>query len=154
MPPPTCQAPPDSLYRLRVTMAHPHSVLHGRVRYAPVKSLWLLGMSSGAVIGGPLMFSWSAFALFLVSTATVLLLGHSLGSHRKLIHQSFQCPTWMEYLFVYLGVQVGLAGPIGLLHQHDLRDFAQRLPHCHDYSDTVAAPGATRGGNSTANWCW
>src|SRR3569833_4723634 len=110
MPPPTCQAPPDSLYRLRVTMAHPHSVLHGRVRYAPVKSLWLLGMSSGAVIGGPLMFSWSAFALFLVSTATVLLLGHSLGSHRQLIHQSFQCTTWMKYLINNHNKQNGHTG--------------------------------------------
>jgi stearoyl-CoA desaturase (delta-9 desaturase) len=30
-------------------------------------------------------------------------------------------------------VQVGLAGPIGLLRQHELRDYAQRLPDCHDY---------------------
>jgi len=30
-------------------------------------------------------------------------------------------------------VQVGLAGPIGLLRQHELRDYAQRLPECHDY---------------------
>ena len=63
----------------------------------------------------------------------VLLFGHSLGSHRKLIHNSFQCPLWLEYLLVYLGVQVGLAGPIGLLRQHELRDYAQRMPECHDY---------------------
>ena len=63
----------------------------------------------------------------------MLLLGHSLGSHRKLIHDSFQCPRWLEYTLVYLGVQVGLAGPLGLLRQHELRDYAQRLPDCHDY---------------------
>jgi stearoyl-CoA desaturase (delta-9 desaturase) len=63
----------------------------------------------------------------------VLLFGHSLGSHRKLVHDSYQCPKWLEYAFVYCGVQVGLAGPIGLLRQHELRDFAQRLPRCHDY---------------------
>ncbi len=34
---------------------------------------------------------------------------------------------------MYCGVQVGLAGPIGLLRQHELRDYAQRLPDCHDY---------------------
>jgi stearoyl-CoA desaturase (delta-9 desaturase) len=39
----------------------------------------------------------------------------------------------LEYTLVYCGVQVGLAGPIGLLRQHELRDFAQRLPRCHDY---------------------
>ncbi|HEX4300991.1 MAG TPA: fatty acid desaturase, partial [Gammaproteobacteria bacterium] len=74
-----------------------------------------------------------AFALFLVSTAWVLLFGHSLGSHRKLIHDSFQCPKPLEYFLVYCGVQVGLAGPLGLLRQHELRDYAQRLPACHDY---------------------
>jgi stearoyl-CoA desaturase (delta-9 desaturase) len=34
---------------------------------------------------------------------------------------------------VYCGVHVGLAGPLGLIRQHDLRDFAQRLPRCHDF---------------------
>ena len=126
-------APPASLKRHRVQTSDCDSVVHGRVRYAPVKSLWFLGMSAGAIIGGPLTFSWSAFALFLGATATVLLFGHSLGSHRKLVHQSYQCPKWLEYLFVYCGVQVGLAGPIGLLRQHELRDFAQRLPRCHEY---------------------
>jgi stearoyl-CoA desaturase (delta-9 desaturase) len=90
-------------------------------------------MTCSAVVGGALTASWDAVLLFLVSTAAVLLFGHSLGSHRKLIHDSFQCPRWLEYLFVYLGVQVGLAGPLGLLRQHELRDFAQRLPDCHDY---------------------
>jgi fatty-acid desaturase len=71
--------------------------------------------------------------LFLVSTGWVLLFGHSLGSHRKLIHNSYQCPKWLEYVLVYCGVQVGLAGPLGLLRQHELRDYAQRLPDCHDY---------------------
>ncbi|MEP6504625.1 MAG: chitinase [Betaproteobacteria bacterium] len=39
----------------------------------------------------------------------------------------------MEYLLVYLGVLVGLSGPLGLLRQHELRDYAQRLPDCHPY---------------------
>jgi fatty-acid desaturase len=92
-----------------------------------------LGMTAGALHGVLFAFSWDAFALFASTTAVVLLFGHSLGSHRKLIHNSYQCPVWLEYLFVYLGVQVGLAGPIGLLRQHELRDFAQRQPECHDY---------------------
>ncbi|MDC8758387.1 acyl-CoA desaturase [Janthinobacterium fluminis] len=109
------------------------SVLIGSVRYAPALSLWFSGMTGAALIGGALTFSWPALLLFLASTATVLLLGHSLGSHRKLIHDSFQCPGWLEYLLVYLGVLVGLAGPLGLLRQHELRDYAQRLRHCHAY---------------------
>ncbi|WP_156152765.1 MULTISPECIES: acyl-CoA desaturase [Pseudomonas] len=124
---------PESLKQHRVRTANVDSVLLGEVRYSPLKSLWLTGMSLAALVGGVATFSWAAFALFLLATGTVLLLGHSLGSHRKLIHDSYQCPKWLEYTLVYLGVQVGLAGPLGLLRQHDLRDYAQRLPDCHEY---------------------
>ncbi|HJU39591.1 MAG TPA: acyl-CoA desaturase, partial [Tahibacter sp.] len=106
---------------------------NGKVRWSPAKSTWFLGMAAGAIVGGFATFSWSAFALFVVSTAIVLLFGHSLGSHRKLIHDSYQCPKWLERTLVYLGTLVGLAGPIGLVRQHDLRDYAQRMPRCHDY---------------------
>src|SRR5262245_9220863 len=119
--------------RHRVAAFDHETVQVGTVRYSPRKSFWFLGMASGAVIGGSLTVTWQAFAVFAAVTTIVLLLGHSLGSHRKLVHDSFQCPKWLEYLLVYLGVQVGLAGPIGLLRQHELRDYAQRLPLCHDY---------------------
>jgi len=117
----------------RVSAMSLDSVSVGTVQYSPIKSAWFLGMLVSAVVGGAATFSWSAFTAFLFATAVVLLFGHSLGSHRKLVHDSYQCPKWLEYLFVYLGVQVGLAGPIGLLRQHELRDYAQRLPSCHDY---------------------
>jgi stearoyl-CoA desaturase (delta-9 desaturase) len=90
-------------------------------------------MALAGMVGGAMTFSLQAFCLFAGATALVLLFGHSLGSHRKLIHNSFECPRWLEYLLVYLGVQVGLAGPIGLMRQHELRDFAQRMPDCHPY---------------------
>lgn len=105
----------------------------GTIRYAPIKSFWFSGMLASTVVGGIATFSWSGLLLFIICTTTVLLLGHSLGSHRKLIHHSYQCPRWLEYSLVYLGVQVGLAGPLGLLAQHDLRDLAQRQHNCHDY---------------------
>jgi stearoyl-CoA desaturase (delta-9 desaturase) len=117
----------------RVSSSGPHSVCDGRVVYAPAKSLWFLGMAIAAIVGGSATFSVDALALFVVTTGVVLLFGHSLGSHRKLIHDSFGCPRWLEYALVYCGVQVGLAGPLGLLRQHELRDFAQRLPDCHPY---------------------
>ena len=124
---------PHSLAAHRVQADDLDSVRTGEVRYAPIKSMWFLGMAGTTLVAGPMTFSWSALALFVFSTGLVLLLGHSLGSHRKLIHDSFQCPRWLERLLVYCGVQVGLAGPIGLLRQHELRDYAQRLPDCHDY---------------------
>lgn len=131
---------PASLAHHRVQAASVDSVLIGHVRYAPAKSLWFAAMLVGAVIGGWATFSWGAFAVFVAATATVLLFGHSLGSHRKLIHDSFECPKWLEYVLVYCGVQVGLAGPLGLLRQHELRDYAQRLPQCHDYLRHGRAP--------------
>ena len=124
---------PDSLKQHRVSSADPAGVIKGTVRYAPLKSAWFTGMAGAALIGGIATFTWAAFALFLAATGFVLLFGHSLGSHRKLIHDSFQCPKWLEYALVYCGVQVGLAGPLGLLRQHELRDYAQRMPDCHDY---------------------
>ena len=122
-----------SLDRHRVSAINLDSVRVGKVQYAPIKSAWFLGMFIGAIVGGVVNFTWSSFAAFLLATAVVLLFGHSLGSHRKLVHDSYQCPKWLEYSLVYLGVQVGLAGPIGLLRQHELRDYAQRLPTCHEY---------------------
>jgi stearoyl-CoA desaturase (delta-9 desaturase) len=124
---------PASLRHHRAHADDIDSVVQGEVRYAPVKSLWFAGMGAAALIGGALTFTWTAFFVFLASTGTVLLFGHSLGSHRKLIHDSYQCPKWLEYALVYCGVQVGLAGPLGLLRQHEMRDYAQRLPDCHDY---------------------
>jgi len=107
--------------------------IDGRVRYAPLKSLWMSSMALAAVIGGVMTYSWACLLLFMVTTALVLLFGATLGIHRKLIHDSFQCPRWLEYLMVYLGVQVGLCGPLGSVRQHALRDHAQNLPGCHAY---------------------
>ncbi len=70
---------------------------------------------------------------FLLLTGVTLCLGHSLGMHRKLIHQSYQCSVGMECFFVYLGVLVGMAGPFGMIYQHDLRDWAQKQSQCHPY---------------------
>lgn len=122
-----------SLARHRMRHGDVSQVCDGDVVFSPAKGAWFLGMAGAAAVGGVLTFSAGALALYPASTAIVLLFGHSLGSHRKLIHDSFRCPRWLEYTLVYLGVQVGLAGPLGLMRQHELRDYAQRLPHCHDY---------------------
>jgi stearoyl-CoA desaturase (delta-9 desaturase) len=132
---------PASLEVHRVRTAGLDIVRLGEVRYSPAKSVWFFGMASAAVVGGIWTFSVSALLLFLATTGCVLLFGHSLGSHRKLVHNSYQCPKWLEYALVYCGVQVGLAGPLSLLRQHELRDYAQRLPDCHDYPAADAVLG-------------
>ncbi len=106
----------------------------GRVKWAPAKSLWILSMTILALVLGPLTASPSAVALCLVTSAITLCFGHSVGIHRRLIHKSFDCPLWLERTCVYLGTLVGMAGPIGMVRIHDLRDWAQRQPACHDYS--------------------
>src|SRR5262245_6320381 len=124
---------PASLARHRIRHRDVDDVCVGEVRFSWTKGPWFLFMAGAALAGGALTANVAALVLYLVSTAVVLSFGHSLGSHRKLIHDSFQCPRWLEYLLVYLGVQVGLSGPLGLMRQHELRDYAQRLPQCHDY---------------------
>jgi stearoyl-CoA desaturase (delta-9 desaturase) len=107
--------------------------VEGAVRWKPTKSLWIGGMTAAALIGGPLTASADAVALFLVTTAVTICLGHSLGMHRRLIHRAYDCPLWLERTFVYLGTLVGMAGPYGMIRQHDIRDWAQRKPFCHAY---------------------
>ncbi|MET0334335.1 MAG: acyl-CoA desaturase [Rhizobacter sp.] len=101
--------------------------------WAPAKSLWHAALAASAIALIPFATTPSAIVVFLVLTYTTLLLGHSVGMHRKLIHQTFDCPKWLERTLVYLGVLVGMAGPLGILKIHDVRDWAQREPNCHDF---------------------
>jgi stearoyl-CoA desaturase (delta-9 desaturase) len=107
--------------------------VQGKVRWAPAKSLWIGSMTATAVSLGPIYFSWGALLLFALTSAVTLCAGHSVGMHRRLIHNSFACPSWLEYSCVYLGVLVGMAGPLGMIRLHDMRDWAQRQHACHDY---------------------
>jgi len=118
---------------VRVVTDEGTNAWEGQVSWSPVKSAWVSGMYMAAIIGGALTFNWSAFTLFLSFSAITLCLGHSLGMHRRFIHHSYECPKWLEYLFVHFGVLVGLAGPLGMMRTHDLRDWAQRQDRCHDY---------------------
>lgn len=117
----------------RMFDAEATSAMAGTVHWQPAKSLWISGMTLAALIGGPMFFSWSALVLFLVTTGLTVCMGHSLGMHRRLIHRAFDCPIWLERVFVYFGTLVGMAGPYGMILQHDIRDWAQRKPDCHPY---------------------
>ncbi|ODS23024.1 fatty acid desaturase [Candidatus Endobugula sertula] len=97
------------------------------------KSLWVTSMYMGTAIGIIFYSSFTNLLVFLLTTAIVLCFDHSLGMHRRLIHNSFECPLWLEYILVYLGTLVGLGGPMTMIYTHDIRDWAQRKPHCHDY---------------------
>ena len=114
-------------------MADEHtSAAVGRVVWAPAKSLWTGGMLAAAVLLGPLTVTPGAVALFVVTTIVTLCAGHSVGMHRLLVHRSFSARRWVEYVLVYLGTLVGMAGPFGMVRLHDMRDWAQRQPECHE----------------------
>lgn len=109
------------------------SAVEGRVVLDWAKALWTGGMLSTGLVLGPLLFSWQAFLVFLLLTYTTMLIGHSVGMHRMMIHRTFSCPKWLERSLIYAGLLVGVAGPYGIIKIHDLRDWAQRQSHCHDF---------------------
>ena len=117
----------------RIRIRSDSNPVEGIVRWAPAKSIWIGAMTVAAVVFGPLTASVDTIALFVLTSGVTLLFGHSVGMHRRLIHSSFECPLWLEYVCVYLGTLVGMAGPIGMVRIHDFRDWAQRQPACHDY---------------------
>lgn len=109
------------------------SPVAGTVRWDPVHSLWNGTMLAASLILAPILFSWGAFAIFLLLTGASILLGHSIGFHRRLIHRSFECPLWLERFLVWIGTSVGMSGPLWMIRTHDMRDWAQRQADCHDY---------------------
>ena len=122
-----------SLRSVRMRDAEDTDAVTGSVHWKPGKSVWITGMTLLALIGGPIYVTWGALALFFSTAAVTVCLGHSLGMHRRLIHRAYDCPLWLERLFVYLGTLVGMAGPFGMIRQHDIRDWAQRKTTCHPY---------------------
>jgi sn-1 stearoyl-lipid 9-desaturase len=109
------------------------SPVEGNVKWDTAHSLWNGAMMLATLILGPMTFRWSAFAVFILLTGGFLLLGHSVGFHRRLIHGSFKAPRWLDYLLMWCGTAVGMSGPFWMIRAHDLRDWAQRRPDCHAY---------------------
>jgi stearoyl-CoA desaturase (delta-9 desaturase) len=120
--------------------------VEGKVWWDPAHSLWNGVMTFAAILIGPMTVSWGALSVFVVSTGAVLLLGHSVGHHRRMIHRSFDCPIWVERTLVWFGSMVGLSGPFGIMYTHDLRDWAQRQPNCH--------PALHNGGGVWQDYWW
>ncbi len=114
----------------RVIVGFNTSAVKGRVVLEFSKALWILGMTVSGLIGIIFYTSWSSILVFLVLIFLTLCAGHSVGMHRLLIHRSFKSHLWIEYLLVYLGTLVGMAGPFGMIRAHDMRDWHQRQSVC------------------------
>ena len=71
-------------------------------------------------IAGIILYpQWDAALVFVILCAVTICGGQSVGMHRLLIHRSFEAPRWLEYLLVWLGTLVGMAGPFGMIRAHD-----------------------------------
>ncbi|WP_299739113.1 fatty acid desaturase [uncultured Roseobacter sp.] len=102
----------------------------GTIRWDAKKSIWFFTMLTGGIFAILWTPSWSGFIIFLGTTAITVCAGHSVGMHRLLIHKAFQTPKWLEYILVWLGTLVGMAGPFGMIRAHDMRDWHQRQTIC------------------------
>ncbi len=110
----------------------------GTVHADPIKILWVGAMLIFGTVGSLIYVSLGAVIVFITFTLVNICLGHSLGMHRLLIHRSFKCPKWLEYVFVHLGTIAGIAGPLTMMRTHDIRDWAQRQTNCHNFFTQVA----------------
>ena len=90
-------------------------------------------MLAGTVLLAPIFFSLGAVAVFILLTGFTLLVGHSVGFHRRLIHGSFKSPLWLDHLMMCVGTLVGMSGPLWMIVAHDTRDWGQRQAACHPY---------------------
>jgi stearoyl-CoA desaturase (delta-9 desaturase) len=108
----------------------PETSLDGQIRWDARKSLWWFLHASGTVVAVTVFPSWDAAAVMIGLSAVTICLGHSIGMHRLLIHRSFAAPLWLEHLLVWLGTLVGMAGPMGMIRAHDMRDWHQRQAVC------------------------
>lgn len=106
------------------------SATQGQIEWDAAKSLWTFGHMAGAVAALIWFPSWGGFAAFLLLAAITLCAGHSVGMHRLLIHRSFTAPKGLEHTLVWLGTLVGMAGPMGMIRAHDMRDWHQRQSVC------------------------
>ena len=118
------------------------SPVSGSVRWDPVHSVWNAAMLLASVVLGPVFFAWDALLVFVLLTGASLLLGHSVGFHRRLIHRSFACPLWLERFLVWVGTCVGMSGPFWMIRT------------AMTISPIVGACFATTIGRCTAAWCW
>lgn len=105
-------------------------VISGTVKYDYQKMCWNLGLIFIGVFFAPFTFSVEALILFVFSTYFSLLIGHSVGLHRMMIHRTFDCPVLVQNTLIYIGVLVGMSGPFGIVRIHDVRDWAQRKSQC------------------------
>lgn len=114
------------------------SAMDGQIKVDRFKAVWVIGHGLAGLVGVMFFAQWDAALMFLLLCAVTICAGHSVGMHRLLIHRSFDTPRMVEYLLVWLGTLVGMAGPLGMIRAHDMRDWHQRQANCPPHPSHAA----------------
>lgn len=80
----------------------------------------------------PYFFSWTGVALVFIGNYFFGSMGINVGYHRLLTHRSFQCPLWLERVFVLLGVCALQDSPgrwVAIHRMHHQHSDKQPDPH-------------------------
>ena len=113
--------------------------MDGQIALAPAKTLWLAFHSLAGLAGILLYPQMDAALVFVVLTVLTICAGHSVGMHRLLIHRSFKTHRWVARLLVWFGTLVGMAGPLGMIRAHDMRDWHQQQSACPPHPSHTAS---------------
>jgi stearoyl-CoA desaturase (delta-9 desaturase) len=98
------------------------------LRFDAFKSAWFLGMLVPALLWGPRLATPGSAAVTAFLTIATVCLGHSVGLHRGIIHQTYRCSRAVRNVLLYLFVLTGLGSPLGWMQLHTIRDRAQNDP--------------------------
>jgi stearoyl-CoA desaturase (delta-9 desaturase) len=105
----------------------------GRLRFDPVKALWLWGMALPGLFLGVPALTPRLTALSLLLTFLTLCLGHSVGLHRGIIHRSYEAGPLARGVLAYGFILTGLGGPLAWARIHAVRDYWQNRLDCPPY---------------------
>jgi fatty-acid desaturase len=105
----------------------------GRVRFDAGKTIWLWGMAiPGLALGIPASTP-TTLVVSLALAFVTLCIGHSVGLHRGVIHQTYHAHPIVRGALVYLAVLGGLGGPLSWIRLHAVRDYWQNRLDCPRY---------------------
>lgn len=98
------------------------------MRFAPIKALWFLAMSVPALAWGPDAAGAVPLAIAGALIVVTVVLGHTVGLHRGVIHRAFRTSDAMRRIFAVVFALTGLGGPRTWLVLHAVRDHHQSRP--------------------------
>jgi fatty-acid desaturase len=105
----------------------------GRVKFDPIKALWLWTMILITVVFAIDAVTPTLAAVAGSLTFLTLCIGHSVGLHRGVIHQTYRAHPAVIGAMMYLSVMTGLGGPLTWARFHAVRDYWQNHANCPPY---------------------